>query len=128
MTLLEKLNFELSLFQAFHPFSSFHDAPQKWLKKDGEIEIQVISPRCFEAASLGTAMILFPGNYSGILSPFEHYLPLEKDFSNLSEVLLKMKDHEFMQEMIDRTYEDLILPVVFHILHLSLNLIGIWKS
>ena len=51
------------------------------------MEIQVISLGVLEAVALGTGLILFPGNYSGILRPNEHYLQLQKDFSNLNEVL-----------------------------------------
>ena len=72
------------------------------------MEIQVISPRCFEAVALGTGLILFPGNYSGILRPHEHYLPLQKDFSNLDEILNTLHSENLMQEMISRARKDLI--------------------
>ena len=75
-----KIEYELNRWQAFHPFGSFEDIPAHLLEEDGKIDLQVISPRCFEAASLGTVMILYPGNYSGILKPGVHYLSLEKGF------------------------------------------------
>ena len=59
----------MNRWQAFHPFGSFEDVPSHLLEEDGKIDLQVISPRCFEAASLGTVMILYPGDYSGILKP-----------------------------------------------------------
>jgi len=100
--------YNLSLYQAMHPFTKFANVPPKYLELDGKLEIQVISPRCFEAAALGTALILFPGNYSGILRPFDHYLPLKKDFSNLQEVLGILKSESQAKEMIARARKDLI--------------------
>jgi len=100
--------YRLSLYQALHPFAKFAHVPPQYLELDGKLEIQVISPRCFEAAALGTALILFPGNYSGILRPFDHYLPLEKDFSNLREVLDILNSENQAKEMIARARKDLI--------------------
>ena len=51
------------------------------------IPMAQVSPRCFEAAALGAAMILYEGDYSGILEPWRHYLPLKKDHSNLAAIL-----------------------------------------
>src|SRR5262249_10575331 len=42
-----------------------------------------ISPRIFEAAALHTPMILFTGQYSGLIEPDTHYIELKKDFSNV---------------------------------------------
>lgn len=75
---------------------------------ESNCRINTISPRAFESAALRTAMVLFPGEYSGILEPWRHYIPLEKDFSNFPEVVAKIRDHVFLQDMVDRTYDDLI--------------------
>ena len=48
----------------------------------------------FETAAFRVCLILFPGSYSGILKPNIHFIELEKDFSNISEVLDQMKDPE----------------------------------
>ena len=100
--------YRLSLYQALHPFAKFANVPPQYLELDGKLEIQVISPRCFEAAALGTVLILFPGNYSGILRPFDHYLPLKKDFSNLQEVLDILESEGQAKEIIARARKDLI--------------------
>ena len=78
------------------------------LEEDGKLELQVISPRCFEAACLGTVMIMYPGNYSGILKPGVHYISLEKDFSNIEQVLLALKDMSFLESMALKARSDLI--------------------
>ncbi|MEA2657018.1 MAG: hypothetical protein QOI23_2383, partial [Chloroflexota bacterium] len=75
---------------------------------EGNVTVNVISPRVFEAATLGTALVMFPGDYSGIVSPGEHYIPLEKDFSNMDEVVSKLKDEEYMAALSERAYTHLV--------------------
>ena len=40
--------------------------------------MHVISSRVFEAIASRCLLILFKGDYSGIIKPWKHYLPLEK--------------------------------------------------
>jgi len=103
-----EIEYELNRWQAFHPFGSFEDVPAHLLEEDGEIELQVISPRCFEAASLGTVMIMYPGDYSGILKAGEHYISLEKDFSNIEEVAKAIKNTELLEEIAKNARRELI--------------------
>lgn len=76
---------------------------------EGKIIMNQISPRCFESAALRTMMILFEGNYSGILKPWRHFVPLKKDFSNISEVVSALKDEAFWLEMTHNTYNEVAL-------------------
>ena len=48
------------------------------------------------------------GEYSGVVRPGEHYLPLEKDFSNFDEVVAGLRDTRRLEEMSTRTYEDVV--------------------
>lgn len=73
-----------------------------------------ISPRVFEAISAKTALMMFAGDYSGVLVRDCHYIALEKDFSNLKECLMKVRDTEFLQTMVDRTFNDVILNPKYH--------------
>jgi hypothetical protein len=75
---------------------------------EGKIFYATISPRVFEAAALRTAMILFPGYYNGILLPDVHYIPLNKDFSNFDDVVKKLKNDSYLENMVEKTYQDLI--------------------
>jgi hypothetical protein len=72
------------------------------------VVVDVVSPRVFEAAALGTAMIMFPGEYSGVVSPGEHYIVLEKDFSNMEEVVQKLRDDKLVAAMTARARRDVI--------------------
>jgi hypothetical protein len=67
-----------------------------------------ISPRVFECATMRTPMILFRGRYSDAIRPDEHYIPLEKDFSNVDQVLSRLNDHDYLRGFADRAYEHLI--------------------
>lgn len=67
-----------------------------------------ISPRLFEAIALRTVLVLYKGNYSGLLRPNEHYIPLERDGSNLSEVFDKLADGAALDEMAARAHKDVI--------------------
>ena len=67
-----------------------------------------ISPRFFEAIAFKTGLVLFEGEYSGILRPWEHFIPLHKDFSNIEDVLQKIGDDNYLQQMVDRAYRDII--------------------
>lgn len=75
---------------------------------EGNVVNNVISPRIFESAALRTAMILFPGEYGGVIKPWVHYIPLAKDFSNMEEVAERVRNHRFLKELTERAYRDLI--------------------
>lgn len=70
---------------------------------------RTISPRHFEAIAFRVCQILFEGHYSGILKPWEHYIPLKKDFSNIDEVIEAFSDDETRKRITDKAYEDIIL-------------------
>ena len=53
-------------------------------------------------------MVLFEGTYSGVIFPNKHYIPLKKDFSNVDDVFRMLSDDEFLQQMVERAYEDII--------------------
>jgi hypothetical protein len=66
-----------------------------------------ISPRCFEAAALRTGLLLFEGDYSGVLTPWRHYIPLAKDGSNLPKVVEHLKSNEFLETMTENAYREI---------------------
>jgi hypothetical protein len=100
---------QVRAYQRAHPRASFDEVHTAILKPhEGNILVNCVSPRAFETTALGTAMVLFPGEYSGVLRPWDHYIPLEKDFSNLSAVVEKVRDVKFLRELTQRAYQDLI--------------------
>ncbi len=97
-------------YLAKHREASFDEVFDNVLKPyDGHIVYSAISPRVFEAAAAKTAMIMFPGSYSGICKPHYHYIQLEKDFSNLEDVLKKLSDSNYLEYITRNAYNDFIL-------------------
>ncbi|CAN7510471.1 hypothetical protein LJR090_004222 [Bosea sp. LjRoot90] len=76
--------------------------------RDGEIEMGQISPRVFECAMMRTPMVLFKGRYSDAIVPDEHYITLEKDFSNLDDVLARLRDLPGLEAMTQRAFDHLV--------------------
>ncbi len=77
-------------------------------KRDTEIDMGQISPRVFECALKRTPMALITGRYSGAIQPYEHYIPIAQDFSNLDEVFARLSDVRGLELMAERTYHHLI--------------------
>ena len=97
-------------YEADHPQADFEEVHREVLAAhEGNVRMNVISPRVFEAVALRTGLILFPGEYSGVVRPGEHYLPLAKDFSNMAEVVDGLRDGAGMQRMIARAYDEIAL-------------------
>jgi hypothetical protein len=77
-------------------------------QRDSEISMGQISPRVFECALMHTPMLLFRGHYSGAIQPDEHYIALEKDFSNIDDVLSRLEDLPGLAAMTQRAYAHLV--------------------
>lgn len=96
-------------YLANHPGATFEQVSEAVLAPwEANVMMNVVSPRLFEAAALRTAMVLFPGEYGGIVSPWEHYIPLDKDFSNFDEVVSAIKDDGILSRITSRAYEDIV--------------------
>ena len=96
-------------YMAENPDATFWEVHEAVLAPfEGNVQMNVISPRLFEAASLRTGLVLFPGEYSGILEPGRHYVPLEKDFSNVDDVVATIRNTSALAEMIERSYEEIV--------------------
>ena len=70
--------------------------------------INTLSPRLFEAAAFRTGMVMFPGEYSGAVRPWEHFIPLAKDLSNVEEVVEHVRDPRGLAALTARAHEHLI--------------------
>lgn len=92
------------------PHLNFEEIYEQLLKcYEGNLMYNACSPRLFEAIALRSALIMFPGEYSGVCEPDKHYIVLEKDFSNFHEVVNKLKDLDFLQELVDFAHKDIIV-------------------
>jgi hypothetical protein len=89
------------------PHASFETLRDLYFKdQEGKISLAQISPRCFESAAVRTLMILYEGEYSGILVPWRHFVPLKKDHSNMDEVVAVLRDPARLREITDNAYRE----------------------
>ena len=75
---------------------------------DHNFSYRTISPRHFEAAAFRICQVMFEGEYSGVLAPMVHYVPLKKDFSNLEEVIAIIGDDGARGDIVENAHRDLI--------------------
>ena len=109
-----ELQRDVDRYVAANPGATFKEVQERFLlPHEGKIRLNQISPRCFEAAALRTAMVLYEGDYSGILKPWQHYIPLRKDFGNFDEVVNALKEDGLLQEVADRAYREVALNPLY---------------
>lgn len=100
----------LATYMKQHPTAAYAEAEKNCFPhKDGKITAFLLGPRIFEYAICKTCPILVEGDYHGILYPEVHYISLKKDFSNMDEVLERVKDTAYCAQMAERCYRDLVL-------------------
>lgn len=93
-----------------NPGASFEEVQKVFLNEhEHRVRLNQISPRSFEAAALRTAMVMYEGEYSGILAPDRHYIALRKDFSNVEQVIERIKDGKALATMVEAAYEEIAL-------------------
>lgn len=98
-----------------YPDASFAQVQEAvLLPYEGNLNYRTISPRLFECAALRVCMVLYRDDYQGILKAGVHYIPLEKDFSNIDVVLRQMRDRSLVDRVIENAYQDLIASGQWH--------------
>ena len=60
--------------------------------EDKRFLFTMLSPRNLESALSETVQIATPGSYSGLMQPYEHFIPLAENCSNIAEVFELMND------------------------------------
>jgi hypothetical protein len=94
---------------ASEPDLTFEDVFARYLAHhDGRVRMNQIPPKVFEAIRLRTALVLFEGEYSGVILPHVHFMPLRKDFGNAAEVLEKIRDPAYLTDMTARAHRDVV--------------------
>jgi hypothetical protein len=89
-----------------HPGASFGEVYEIFFKNClSPVSGKAISSRHFEPIGTKTCQILIEGGYNGILKADEHYISVEKDLSNIEDVIQRFKDNSYRRSMVERTYE-----------------------
>jgi hypothetical protein len=100
---------ECSAYLAANPGASFEEVHAKILHPlDGKLVIETISPRLFEYAAVGNVMVLLEGNYRDVVGPDEHFISVKRDYSNVDDVVARMRDGAFCDRLVQNAHRDLI--------------------
>ena len=71
-------------------------------------DFRAIGPRVFEAAITGTCQILVRDSYLPEMQPWEHYIPVAPDLSDVDLVLDAMSDLDRCSEIVDNARRSLV--------------------
>lgn len=97
-------------YVAEHPDADPQEIHDKFVRHlEGNVVMNVISPRCFEAIALRTLLVMYEGEYSRVLEPHRHYVVLEKDHSNLDEVIEILRSPERAQAIINTAFNEIAM-------------------
>lgn len=92
-----------------NPAATFDEVKDRFFADiDGQPVIQTISPRIFEAVAFSNTLVLHEGAYAKIIQPEVHFISVKKDYSNLDDVIARMRDRSYCQRLANSAREDLI--------------------
>lgn len=101
-------------YLAVNPDARFEEVEQAcFYGEDGRYVFSMISPRLFEAAMMRCGQLLVEAPYLGALEPFEHYIPIKADFSDIVDAIDLTRDIDAAKRRIEATYETLIAAAAF---------------
>lgn len=93
-----------------HPKASFEEVEEQCFKGlDYNIHIFSLGPRHFECAMTKTCQVLIEGNYGGVFRANIDYIEVKKDFSNLNEVIKKIMDVNYCEQIAENCYQHVVL-------------------
>jgi hypothetical protein len=98
-------------YAAQHPGAEFEDVEAACFPGlDGSLGLFAISPRHLEACATRTCQVLIEGNYNGVLTPGKHYIELRRDFSNLDDIFVQLKNDDLRAKIVDLdlAYRDVV--------------------
>ena len=92
-----------------HPQATFEEVEAACFPgKEGSLNLTALSPRHLEACATRTCQLLIEGDYSGVLKPHLHYIPLKRDFSNIDHALEQLQCPTTRARITSRAYDDIV--------------------
>jgi hypothetical protein len=92
-----------------YPDATYEEVKQRlFAEVDWRIVIDTVSPRTFEATAFRCTLIQHEGGYAGILDPERHYICVRRDYSNIQDVIDRIKDRAYCRHLAEDVHRDLI--------------------
>ncbi|MCM8612120.1 hypothetical protein [Accumulibacter sp.] len=112
-----------------HPGAPFEEVEANCFPGlDGRYAFTAISPRVLEAGLLGSCQILVEGDYSGIVRPWEHYIPIRSDATDFPQVLEALRDRQLVARLVRNCRETILGSKELHYGHQAATVIGLIES
>lgn len=79
----------------------------KLIEAEGLIVHKTITPRCFEAIALRTAVVAYPGDFRDLMTSKVHYVPLDPENRNINEVIEQVSDVKSLSALTERAFSEI---------------------
>lgn len=97
-----------------HPDASWSEIKQLYFDDYGpSVPMRIISGRQVEAAACKTVQILFDGRYNGYFQPDVHFIPLRKDFTNVDDVMSKLRDADHCSRLVENAFNVVMAELTY---------------
>lgn len=95
-------------YLARNPYATFEEIYEEvFAQYENNVIHKVMTPRCIEAAAVGTVIVGMKGDYSGFLKPDEDYIVIADDGSNARDVLEQLQDVPHIEKIAERAMNKL---------------------
>ena len=95
-------------YLAQHPDASYEEAKMACFPNLKENLEGALGPRHLEAAITNTCQVLIRADFSGILRPDIDYIAIDEDYGNVDEVVRKIHDIAYCEEIAKNCYETVV--------------------
>ena len=103
------IHYRCAQYLKAHPRATYDEVRERFFADvDGKVTIQTISPRIFESMAYGNVQVLHEGTYGDLLEADRHFISVKKDYSNVGEVVAKMRDTAFCKKLQENAYNEFI--------------------
>jgi hypothetical protein len=104
--LTDETRHSVNAFLAEHPDVPFDEVRARFFSSHaGDVSGRALSSRVIEAAGTKTTQLLLDDDYGGYFRPWEHYVPIAKDFSDLETALAAVRDEALCTRVAEAAYE-----------------------
>jgi hypothetical protein len=92
-----------------NPAMTFAQADEALGGELSRYHFSALGPRHLEAVMTRTVQVLVEDAYSGVFTPWVHYIPLKSDLSNLRDLPELLRDQALTERLTERAYTDFVV-------------------